>query len=302
MEIKNMKFKTPVLFSLAIMLSLLIITAITGLTLTSYVSAFQQKVYDYAELFTDDEIAELETISLEQGEAGKVDIVFITTFNLNGQTRREYLEDFYDDYGFGYDKEYGDTALVLLNMDPDDRGVEIQGYGIAKHYIHNDRIEHILDDIVPLLGSGNYFSAMEEFAYQVAYYMNEEKGVNTNPTYGDETSGNYHGESSYEGPSDYYKEESFFESILFRAIISLVIGGVVVAIMAYHSSGKITTTNRTYLDHNNSKVVANQDLYVRTHTTRVRKPQQQSNSGGRSSGGGGISSGGHSHSGGGRSF
>ena len=302
MKIKNKPYSLGIFLLLVIVFSLLISPFTSNLTTTIYAHPSMQKVYDFANLFTQEEIEKLEAISLEQGEVGKVDIVFITTNSLDDKTRKSYLEDFYDEHGFGYDKEYGDTALILLNMDPDDRGVEIQGYGMAEHYVHNDRIEHILDDIVPLLSDGDYFDAMEEFAHQVAYYMNQDKGVNTNPIYGDETSGNYYGEASYDGPSDYYGQENFLDSIIFRLIISLIIGTVAVIIMAYNSSGKTSTTSRTYLDHENSRVVAHHDLYVRTHTTRVRKPQQNTNSGGRSSGGGGISSGGHSHSGGGRSF
>lgn len=301
MKISNKHYNPPIRFLLCILFILYLVLAILIPTLTSYASSTQSKVYDYAGLFTVEEVELLEEISKTQGEVGQVDIVFITSYGLDGKTRKEYIEDFYDDHGFGYEVEYGTTALILLNMDPSDRGVEIQGYGIAEYYVHNDRIEHILDSLVPILRDGDYFLAMEEFSTQIAYYMNEEKGVNTNPVYGDETSGHYYGEGPYDGPSDYYGETSIFDSIPFRIIISLVIGAVAVGIMAYNSSGKVTISNRTYLDQNNSRLVAHHDHYIRTKTTRVRKPKQNSSSG-RSSGSGGISSGGHSHSGGGRGF
>jgi uncharacterized protein len=81
----------------------------------------------------------------------------------------------------------------------------------------------------------------------------------------------------------------------------MVIGAIAVGIMAYGSGGRVTVNNRTYMDGKNSKVVASRDDYIRTVTTRVRRPSNN-NGGGRSSGGGGISSGGSSHSGGGRGF
>ncbi len=301
MRILRKHFHPPIGFLGRVLFALYLVLTLSLPTLTSYASHTQSKVYDYAGLFTKEEVEMLEEISRGKGKEGQVDIVIITSYGIDGKTRKGYLEDFYDDYAFGYDEEYGTAALILLNMDPNDRGVEIQGYGMAEFYLHNDRIEHILDDIVPLLSDGAYFLAMEEFSSQVAYYMNEEKGVNTNPVYGDETSGYYYGEGAYDGQSDYYGETSFFDSIPFRIIISLVMGGVAVGIMAYHSSGKVTTSNRTYLDQNNSRLVAHHDHYIRTKTNRVRKPKQSSNTG-RSSGGGGISSGGRSHSGGGRSF
>lgn len=262
-----------------------------------------QKVYDYYGLFTDEEIAQLEEISQEYGEKGQVDIVTITTDNLEGKSTKQYLEDFYDAYGFGYDMEFGDTAMILINMDPNNRDATIQGYGDAEYYINNDRIEYILDDIIRILRDGNYYNAIEEFAKQVSYYMNQEKGVNTSPATGDPGSGKYYGESSYSGPSDYYGDpDNIFFNTFFQLAIALVIGAIVVMIMAFQSGGKITVNNRTYLDDQHSRVVASQDDYIRTTTTRIRKPTNNTKGGGRSSGGGGISSGGHSHSGGSRGF
>ncbi len=261
-----------------------------------------QKVYDFYGLFSGDEISDLEKICTEYGEEGKIDIVMITD-DLNGESRTEYLENFYDEYGFGYNKKFGDTAMILVNMDSDDRGVEIQGYGNAEYYLNNDRIEHILDDIVKLLQKDDFYGAMEEFAKQAAYYMNEDKGVNTAPATGDINSDNYYGESGYAGPSDYYneKEDNIFYNTFFQLAIAVIIGTVTVGIMAANSGGRVTVQGRTYLDEQHSGIVATRDDYIRTTTTRVKKP---SNKGGgrRSSGGGGISSGGHSHSGGGRSF
>lgn len=273
-------------------------------TLTAFAAPEDQKVYDNYGLFTETEVTDLENDFREYGEEGQVDIVVVTTDDLEGKTRKQYLEDFYDQYGFGYNQDFGDAVLILINMNSDDRGVEIQGYGDAELYVNNDRIEYILDDIVPLLSNAEYYNAMVEFAKQVSYYMDEENGVNASPTYGVEGSGDYYGEASYDGPSDYYGQEKvtdIFYNPLFQIGLSLVIGAVVVLIMALQSGGKVTVHNRTYLDDQHSGVVANRDDYIRTTVTRVKKPSNN-DGGGRSSGGGGVSSGGSSHSGGGRGF
>lgn len=290
-------------------LFLLLLTLISTFGNTTVLAAPEdQKVYDYYGLFSDKEVEKLEGLSKKYGEEGKVDIVIITTDNVSGKSRQEYLEDFYDEYGFGYEGKFGTAALLIINMDPEDRGVEIQGYGNAEHYINNDRIEYMLDDIGPMLSNGKYYKAMEEYMKQVAYYMNEEKGVNTSPVVGDKDSGHYYGEASYDGPSNYYgkEEKNILNNPFVHLGIALVIGAVSVGIMAYHSSGRVTVTSSTYLDEQNSRVVASRDDYIRTTTTRVKKPSNNNNSssggGMRSSGGGGVSSGGHSHSGGGRSF
>ena len=246
--------------------------------ITTYAAPSDQKLFDDANLFTDKEKDKLESIITKNEKKGTVDIAIITKYDIGDKTKKEFLEDFYDEYGFGYNKEHGDTALILINMDPSDRGVEIQAYGAAKDYIDDDRTEHILDDIVPLLSNREFFKASKLFTKQAAYYM-----------------GN---------PSGYYVESNTLKTILIRAAISIVAGIIVVGIMAYNSSGKVTTTDRTYLDSGTSRLVAHHDTYIRTSTSKVRKPTQQSASGGggRSSGGGGVSRGGHSHSGGGRSF
>ncbi|MFV0342679.1 MAG: TPM domain-containing protein [Anaerocolumna sp.] len=281
---------------------LLVMTITTGNTLLA--QAEEQRVYDDYGYFSSTEVTNLEEICITYGKEGKVDIVMLITNGLNGKIPKTYIEDFYDNHEYGYDKIQGDTVIILLNLEENNRSVYIQGYGNAEYYVNNDRIEYILDDITPHLKDGAYYDALELFAKEAAYYMQEETGVKVSPATGLEGSGNYYGESSYDGPSNYYGQEE--DNILYNTwvqlICALVIGGITIAVMIGNSGGRITTNNRTYLNEGNSGLISHRDDYIRTTTTRVRKPQNNNNGGGRSSGGGGVSSGGHSHSGGGRSF
>lgn len=286
-----------------IVLSLLIIPLFLGNKAIVY--AEKQRVFDDYGYFSTSELTELEKICKTYGEEGKVDIIMLIQDGLGGQTPTSYMEYFYDNHEFGYDKVHGDTVILLLNLEENNRSVNIQGYKNAMHYVNNDRVEHILDDITPYLQDGDFYNALELFAKESAYYMKEEKGVNTAPATGSKNSGNYYGESSYDGPSNYYgqKKDNILYNTWLQLAGALVIGGITIAIMIGNSGGRITTNNRTYLNESNSGLIAHRDDYIRTTTTRVRKPQNNNNDGGgRSSGGGGISSGGHSHSGGGRSF
>jgi uncharacterized protein len=308
----NKYYRLTILFIMSILLG-----STVSAPLKALAAPDDQKVYDNYGLFSSEEVADLEDICAKYGDEGKIDIVIITD-DFSNKSRKEYLEDFYDEHGFGYNQEFGDTAMILVNMNQDDRGVEIQGYKNAEYYLNNDRIEYILDDVTALLQDGNYYDAMDEFAKQAAYYMNQDKGVNTAPAagsndsgshtgpgnnYGESGSSNY-GKSGYAGPSDYYgeKDDNIFYNTFFQLAIAVIIGAVAVGIMAAGSGGRVTVSNRTYLDEEHSGIVATRDDYIRTTTTRVKKPTDNNNGGGRSSGGGGISSGGHSHSGGGRSF
>lgn len=236
-----------------------------------------QKVYDDYGLFTAEEVADLEDSCRTYGEEGKVDIVIVTTDELDSRTREMYLEDFYDEYAFGYEQEYGTATLLLINMDPSDRGFEIQPYGDAENYIDTYRINHMVDDIKPMLSDGKYYEAMIKFAKETSYYMNQ-------PNL----------------DKEYLDTDVIFFNIFFQLAVALVIGAIVVGIMAIQSGGRITVNNHTYLDEQNSGIIARRDDYIRTTMTRVRKPSN--NSGGSSGGGSGVSRGGHSHGGGGSSF
>ena len=258
------------------------------------------KVYDYYQLFSDNELEELEDLLNLYTTEGKVDIVVITTDNLDGKSKQTYMEDFYDNASLGYDKEFGDAVLLMLYMNPNDRSVEIQGYENSRFYITNERIENILDEIVPYLANGDYIKAIEEYAKLVAQYMNQEAPTpsknnnNYNNNYNNAPNSNQNTKRVSNSSDDILRNP------LVQLVASLILSGIVVAIMAYNSSGRITTNNRTYLNDNKSSVTGHHDIYLRTTVSRVRKPQNNDNNGGHT--GGGTSSGGHSHSGGGRSF
>lgn len=259
------------------------------------------KVYDYYQLFSDNELEELEDLLNLYTAEGKVDIVVITTDNLDGKSKQTYMEDFYDNASLGYDKEFGDAVLLMLYMNPNDRSVEIQTYENSRFYVTDDRIENILDEIVPYLANGDYIKALEEYAKLVAQYMSQEaptpskNNSNYNNNYYNNSPNSNQNTTRVSNSSD-----DILRNPLVQLVASLILSGIVVAIMAYNSSGRITTNNRTYLNDNKSSVTGHHDIYLRTTVSRVRKPQNNDNNGGHT--GGGTSSGGHSHGGGGRSF
>lgn len=288
----------------------LIIVLLTSMMPNMIVDALPEdkKVYDGHDLFTDDEELALEETLSKLSEEGKVDILIITSSSTNGLSRQVYLEDFYDENGPGYEQNFGTATLMLLNMDPNDRGVEIQGYYNAEHYVTNQRIMDIISDIKPDLSAGNYYDAVIDYANQVVNYMSSKPSTpSSNYNNNNSTNNNYYHNGTnttyYNNSNQSYKEESVLANPIVQLIISLIIGGVVVGIMAANSGGKTTTNSNTYLNSNKIYIPVQRDIYLRTSVTKTKKPDNDNNSssGGISSGGG-TSSGGHSHSGGGSSF
>ncbi|AFM00876.1 MULTISPECIES: TPM domain-containing protein [Desulfitobacterium] len=291
----------------AVKLALLLVIMLYAVCPTGVTAALQeQRVFDSAQLFTEDERASLEETSKQYGSESDIDIVIVTTNDLGEKTPQLYLEEFYDANGADENGVYRSAALLLLNMTPGARSVEIQGYGRLQTYLNNQRIESILDDITPLLADGNYYDAMLGYIEQAASYMQQE--VQGSPGVNPGGSTHYDPPRS-EGTGYTEQEDSIFFNTLFQLSLAVVIGAAVVSIMAARSGGRVTTNNRTYLDPAHSRLLAHSDQYIRTSVTKVRRPKKDEHNnnsgfggGGGGFGGGGISPGGHSHSGGGRSF
>ena len=262
-----------------------------------------QYVYDEDQLLTEEEIIILENLCKTKGQEANISILLLTKPLPSYEAEKTYMEDDFDTL---YDAGtiLADTAMLLINMEI--RDVYIQGYGQCEFYLNNDRIEYILDDIIPYLSDGDYYDAMELFIDEVVYYMGESQGVDFEYEYGED-----YGES-WDGPSNYYPDsEAMTPSMKLKQIpwsaiilISFVIGGITVAIMSSSSGGKMTVNSHSYLDETNSRFTVKRDDFIRTDVTKRKKPQEttRTTSSGRSSGGGGMSAGGHSHSGGHRKF
>lgn len=314
-------------FSLITSMLLLVIYTFTGmLPNTSYgqlskVSASEIEtdltyIYDEANLLTPDQLQQLQEMCATYGEDAGIDIIILTHNKPNAVYGDRYIENFYDETV--YDSLYrGDSAILLIDMS--ERDIIIHGYGEAETYLHSKRGDVIIQNITPYLKNGEYATAFEQFIKSAAAYMKDDSELNydhnypyQSPSSSTGNSGNYPN-SNY--PSNNYSNNNYgnvyygdsygrnadqiFASIWFQLLISLVVGGVVVGIMAYNAGGKMTVGSNTYMDNSNSGLIGRRDTYIRTHVTRIRKPQNNPpNNGGFNSGGfhGGTSSGGHSHS------
>lgn len=236
------------------------------------ISAFAettQKVYDFAGLLTKEEIDSLEELSNSFSQKRQVEIILLTTADTEGKDVVKYVEDFYDEKALGYDKPHGNAVILAIDMEH--REVYVAGFYKGEEYLDDSRCDLIRRKITPDLSNGNYYEASHSFMELSYRYMGIRPGVNP---------------------------ENIIFKLWFQALTSIVVAGIAVAIMAYHSGGIVTTEGSTYLDRSNSGIIDQKDVYIRTTTTKTKKPSNDSkNSGGLSMGGGGISSGGHSHSG-----
>lgn len=300
----------------------------------------EKYVYDEARLLTDNEISDLESLSSEQDKNAGIEIFILTHNDSNSTYPEEYIENFEDQL------PVGDRVYFLYDVY---RGeIFMEGYGLAETYIHSKRIDNIFDYMVDDLRGGHYYIAFETYINMSADYMSDDSELNYDHNYDFESppeefdpNNEYsYDEYDYDRYYDdrYYndnidndqkfnnsrnrwntrnnssdrnssREDNILLNVWFQLFISLIIGGVVVGIMAYNSSGRMTAGSRDYLDRSKSGLIGRRDQYIRSTVTKVRKPTQNNSSGSRAgsrggfnSGGfrGGSSSGGRSHSSGGR--
>lgn len=229
-------------------------------------------IYDTAGLLSSSQESKLEDSIAKLQDKYHVDVLILTVDDTLSSNASRFIEDFIDE---GCEKGYfnEDNVILFISTKTGDRRVEIQGYGRMEDIISNSRVDTILDDIQPLLSDNKFDKAVEEYVEHVTFYLKH--------------------------PNSSLSKDNIFFQLWFQILLSLGIGGIAVGIMSYHSSGRITTNSRTYIDSSSSRLVGSRDIYLRTTTKKVRKPQ---NNGGSGKSGGGRSAGGRSHSGGGRSF
>lgn len=265
-----------VLITLTVMLFLAILPSSKSLAQTAAVE-------DGAGIFTADEITSFETQCTDISSTYNTDIYILTTNSTDGLNRHDYLSDYADSLAVE------NSVLLLICMDPDDRGYQIESFGTAQDLVLPERIDQISEDITPLLKSGSYALATQTFLDDTIYFLDNEPSQ--------EDINSFHDSVNSKGDN---KEDSIFFQLWFQLLIAVALSAIIVIIMILNAGGKVTTNAETYLDHNDSHILAQHDHYVRTTLTKHKKPKN--NGGGGGATGGNTSGGGRSFNSGGGSF
>ncbi|WP_370873933.1 TPM domain-containing protein [Oikeobacillus pervagus] len=223
----------------------------------------KQRVYDEANLLNQKERTQLEEMAEKYSVKRETDFIILTTKNQEKKDVEKYMQDFYDEQGLGYDQKHGNTAILTVDMSH--REIYLAGFYKAKTYLDRHRLDLIRDKITSDLSAKNYFDAFQTFITTADRYMGIKPGVDP---------------------------ENILFKLWFQLAVSIGMGGGVVWLMTYNSGGKVTIHEKTYEDPKTSKVLERRDQYIRTSTTKWKKPKNNSKGGS-----GGITGGGHSHSG-----
>lgn len=233
------------------------------------------RIYDYAGSLSDSEKDNLEALAETFFQKTGYNYLVVTTttcseyeFTESSSFERDcelYSEAFYDDFVSTYGEKYENCTILTIVLS-DNRYADISGQGELKTKLVDKRCTLAFEKIQSDLSDGDYLDAYEKYMKTVNRYQQIKPGINP---------------------------DSIFLKIWFQLLLALITGGVIIVIMIFNTSKKMTANGSTYLDSQRSRTVNMHDHYTHTHTSRTKRESNSDSSGGENSGGGGSHGGGH---------
>ena len=245
--------------------------------LTPSVNA-NEKIYDFAELLTEEEEKQLYDKVKEFIANTNLDLAIVTINTNVKDSTQEYADDFYDYNDFSIDG----LAFVI---DMQNRIFYISTAGKAMLYYDDYRIEYILSALDQEMYNHEYFNACNTLISQLTEYYN-------------------HGFSDKSdkyvviGTQIYRKTPYLLLSII--AVVSATIGTLILALR--NKKIKLATNSNDYFDNKSFEITKDTKEFISSNTSRVYIPPADSGGGGSSGGGFHSGSSGASHGGGGHRF
>ena len=133
------------------------------------------RVVDDADLLSAEDESLLNAKIVGIGSDYLVDVVIVTTTDLQGKDPMEFADDYYDYHGYGYGEDH-DGCLLLIHMDAD-RGYWLSTTGSAIDALSDDDIDAIGENIVPLFSAGEFFKGCCAFLDDVSAQFDPDSGA-----------------------------------------------------------------------------------------------------------------------------
>ena len=245
--------------------------------LTPSVNA-NEKIYDFAELLTEEEEKQLYDKVKEFIANTNLDLAIVTINTNVKDSTQEYADDFYDYNDFSIDG----LAFVI---DMQNRIFYISTAGKAMLYYDDYRIEYILSALDQEMYNHEYFNACNTLISQLTEYYNH--GFSDNAD-----------KYVVIGTQIYRKTPYLLLSII--AVVSATIGTLILALR--NKKIKLATNSNDYFDNKSFEITKDNKEFISSNTSRVYIPPADSGGGGSSGGGFHSGSSGASHGGGGHRF
>ncbi len=225
-----------------------------------------EKVYDFADLFTDEEEQQLYTRITNYINEYNLDLA-VVTIDENNKTPREYADDFYD-----YN-DFNQQGGILFLIDMDNRKIYMSTTGQAIKMYNDYRINTALDEVYTYMSDEEYYEGTSNYIDKISDYA--KKGV----------------------PTSNNEEKSLTSSIFMSLLIGLIGTAIIMAILIFKNKMvRKATTAREYLNKNSIKIQNMGEILISSNTTKHEIDHSSSGSSTH------TGSSGSSHGGGGHSF
>lgn len=252
------------------------------------VFAGTQKVFDYADLLTGEEEAELQQMAEAMVQDWGMDLAFLTTYDTEGMSVREYGADFYIEQDLGVGANYDGVIFVV---DMTSREAQIVTSGKAIDVFTDYYLEKMWSNMQGDFADGYYFWGMETLVNDMNDYNAEYQKYLTDPNY----------------VSEYEAEISDAETSAFLLVIafffSLIVAAISVAFMRSACKNvRPYSAGEAYLKQNGLYLSTDRNSFVNTRTTMTPIPKDDDDKGSWGGGSSTFNSGGRTFGGGGGGF
>lgn len=225
-----------------------------------------EKVYDFADLFTDEEEQQLYTKITNYINEYNLDLA-VVTIDENNKTPREYADDFYD-----YN-DFNQQGGILFLIDMDNRKIYMSTTGQAIKMYNDYRINTALDEVYTYMSDEEYYEGTSSYIDKISNYAKE--GI----------------------PTSNKEEKSLTSSIFMSLLIGLIGTAIIISILIFKNKMvRKATTAREYLNKDSIKIQNMGEILISSNTTKHEIDHSSSGSSTH------TGSSGSSHGGGGHSF
>lgn len=253
---------------------------------TPYVDS-SLKIYDYANILSDEEEKELKPLIDKYIEETGMDMVFVSIDMpyYNDHDNEDYAADFYDYNDFGLNDSHYSGVLLLRNAYEQDPYFNVYTFGEGQLYYDYDRCEMMLDHIYPYFKQKEYNEGIKLFIDDFTSYYHLGKAL---PDYYVDEDGFIHIDKGAFKPA--YGVASASGGIITLIVLSIMV--------KKNKMIKKAQNAADYEDKSKTNFKKKTDLFVSTFTTRHRLSSDSSGGGGGHSSSFGSSGGGHGGGGG----
>ncbi len=236
-----------------------VISLILILLLAVPVLAAGSGVVDDAGLLDQSELSALDSKAKQIRNSYYADIMILTVHSLNGYSAQTYSDNYYDNNGLGK----GSTKSgVLLVVSMSERQWAVTTNGDAYKAISNSDLDDIMDDVLPYLSDGDYFTAFDVYLDGISHEL-----------------------STYTPGSTEDDGLSLPIQILICLGIGAAVSGIVLLILRYMmNTSRKQSGAVNYMVSGSYDLLRCNDFFLYSRVTKTRKPQN--NNSGRSGGGG----------------